>query len=171
MSNLLPEKVQQRIRSEYRARFIMTGSSLAMVGAVFVLLALSPSFSVLFVTRPAAIERASLVVQSKQDSLDIARAQSIATQIAPVVSTSSVSGVILEALEKKPNGVHIDTINYTPGSISTVTIGGIGETRADIDQYRNALLKVSRFSSVNLPVGDLVGGKGGRFNVTLSGKF
>lgn len=171
MSNLLPEKIQQRIRSEYRARFIMTGSSLAMVGAVFVVLALSPSFSVLFVTRPAAVERASQVVQSKQDSLDISRAQSIATQIAPVVSSSSVSSVLLEALAQKPDGVHIDTINYNPGTISTVTIGGIGETRADIDKYRNTLLTVKSFTSVKLPVGDLVGGKGGRFNVTLSGKF
>lgn len=169
MSNLLPEKSQQKIGNEYRARFVMSGSALVIVAAVFTALALSPSFGVLFVTRPAAIEQANQMQQGKQDSTDIAAAQALAVVLAPVAAaSSSVSSAIVEALGQRPSGVHVDSIVYTTG---TLALGGAADSRTNIDKYRTALQADPDFSSVKVPVGDLVGAQGGRFTITLTGNF
>jgi hypothetical protein len=172
MANLLPETVQKKIHTEYGARFLVAGSFLAMGVALFTALALSPSYAVLFVTRPAAVEQASQVQQSKQDAADVAVAQTLAFQLAPAASaSSSISMALLDALEKRPSGVHIDSIVYVGGTSATVAVGGVADSRDVLDKYRTALQRDSRFTAVNLPVGDLVGVKGGRFTITLAGKF
>lgn len=172
MSNLLPEKFQQRIRAEYRARFIMAGSALAFAAAIFTVLTLSPSFGALYITRPAASEKANQLLQSKQDSAEIASAQSLLLQLSPIATASStVSAAILDALDERPSGVHVDHVVYTAGTAATIAIGGTADSRAHIDKYRNTLQNDPRFPSVKLPVGDLVGAQGGRFTITLSGNF
>jgi hypothetical protein len=172
MANLLPETAQKKIHAEYRARFLLAGSFLAMSVALFTALALFPSYAVLFVTRPAAAAQASQVQQSKQDAADVAVAQALAFQLAPSASaSSSISTALLDALGKRPGGVHIDSIVYVGGTPATIAVGGVADSRDMLDKYRTALQGNSRFTAVNLPVGDLVGVKGGRFTITLSGKF
>jgi Tfp pilus assembly protein PilN len=173
MSNLLPEKAQQNLRSEYRARFILAGASLAIGGALFTVLALSPSYMALFVTRPAAQAKATALQESKQDSSDIARAQSLMFQLAPVASASSTaSSAILQALRDKPNGVRIYKISYSTDPAGSIAVAGIADSRQAMDQYRTALQADSLFTSVKFSVQDLIAGAtGGRFSITLAGNF
>lgn len=172
MSNLLPEVGQQRIRSEYRARFVLAGALLSMIAALFTVLALSPSYGVLLTTRPQVLAQASQAQEEKTDSDDIAQAQMLLVQIGTLaVATSSASGAIIEALEPRPNGARIDTIAYVAGESATISLSGVAESRNVMDTYRMSLQENLRFASVKLPVGDLVGAKGGRFTITLTGEF
>jgi len=175
MSNLLPEKSHQKIHSEYRARFLLAGASLAIGAAVFAALALLPSFGVLIMSRPGALARANQAQQDKQDGADISQTKSLMTALAPVAAaSSSATTALIDALSEKPAGVHIDNAVYnapTQGSQSTIAIGGVADNRASMDKYRTTLQSDPLFSSVKLPVGDLLGSQGGRFTVTLTGNF
>src|SRR6185369_10950878 len=103
MSNLLPETTRRALNSEYRARFILAGSLVAIVSAVYAAIALSPSYGVLFMTRPEALEKASLAQKSKTDTTDVATGQFMVTQLSAVATASStISTTIMEALEKRP---------------------------------------------------------------------
>jgi hypothetical protein len=172
MSNLLPEKQQQNVRSEYRARFILSGSYLAISAALFTALTLLPSFGVLFISRPETLAQATQAQQGKTDSGDITRAQSLISQVTPIVSASStITAAILGALSEKPSGVHIDNIVYNSGVAATIAIAGSADSRALTDNYRTKLQTNPIFTSVKLPVGDLLGAQSGRFTITLAGHF
>jgi hypothetical protein len=178
MSNLIPETLHKKIRSEYRARFILAGSLMAAGTAFFAALALSPGFGVLFITRPPAAAQTSLAEAGKQEGLDITLARALITQLEPVAAaSSSVSSAIISALEKRPSGVRVDSIDYLATasgptmSVHTITMEGMAEARDQIDKYRAALQADPRFTSVRLPVDDLLGKKGSRFTITLTGNF
>lgn len=172
MSNLLPYAAQKKIHREYQARFILAGSFLAMAMAVFTLLSLAPSYGVLTVTRPAAIAQAAQGRETKNETADLAQAQLLVTQYLPVsAASSSLSHALLAALSVRPEGVHVDSIVYTAGNTATLTFGGIADNPEQIDRYRSALDDDARFTSVKLPVGDLIAARGGRFTITLNGKF
>ena len=171
MTNLLPENVQQKVWSEYRSRYVLTGSLLLILAAALSFLALSPSYIVLATVHPAATAFVS-VTQNKSDSVDIIRAQTLVSQFGPVITaTSSLSQTISAVLAGRPRGVHIDHLTYTSGNQSGLVIAGTAQSRAEINAYRETLDADARFTSVTLPVGDLVGGQGGRFTLTLSGHF
>ena len=79
---------------------------------------------------------------------------------------------MLGALSERPSGIHIDDIVYNvAGSAQTIAIAGSADSRAIIDKYRAVLQADPRFSSVKLPVGDLLSSDGGNFTITLSGNF
>ena len=173
MANLIPETLHKKIRSENRARFILAGSYMAIGIAFFTALALSPSYGVLFITRPGAAAQNALSEENKQHSTEIMRTQILITQLAPVAAASSSLAVaIMSVLEKRPIGVHVDSITYTMGLTgSTITMEGLADARDKIEKYRASLQTDPRFSSVKLPVGDLLGNKGSRFTITLTGNF
>jgi len=175
MSNLLPEKNLQKIHREYQERFLLTASSLAIVAAVFATLVLSPSLGVLYSSRPETQARASQLQQSREDSTSIAHSQMLLSQLAPVsVASSSATNAILSALSARPSGVRIDNVVYNPGSAgtpSTLALGGIEDSRANVDKYRTLLEANTLFSSVKLPVGDLLATQGARFTITITGNF
>jgi hypothetical protein len=173
MSNLLPETGKRNIHAEYRARFILTASSLAIGAAAFTALVLAPSFGVLYISRSSVIEKASQAHQVKADNDDILHAQSLLMQISSVaLASSSVSSAIVDALAQKPAGVSIDSIAYinTSGT-GSLALGGVAQNRASLDKFRTQLQADTRFTSVNIPVADLLGQQGSRFTVTLAGHF
>jgi hypothetical protein len=173
MSNLLPEKTKQKIHAEYRARFVLTASSLAIGAAAFTALVLSPSFGVLYVSRSSSIEKASQAHQMKTDNDDILRAQSLLSQVSNVaLASSSISSAIIDALAQKSDTVSIDTISYVTTSASpSIALGGVAQNRASLEKFRTQLQGDPRFTSVNIPVADLLGSQGSRFTVTLKGHF
>jgi hypothetical protein len=172
MTNLLPLKNRQTISREYRARFILAGSFLAISAALFTLLTLSPSFGVLMITRPEAVAQASRAQQSKGENSDIVHAQTLVAHLAPVfAASSSIATAIREALAKRPHGVTIQSIGFTAEEKNTMVLGGEGENRVVLDTYRTALQADPNFTAVQLPVGDLVSFRGGRFTITLTPKF
>jgi Tfp pilus assembly protein PilN len=170
MSNLLPENTRLELRSEYRARYVLAGSFLAIGAALFMSLSLLPSYVVFAGSLPK--EQASQNSQeARQDLADITRAQALVVQFSPIVSsTSTISDALNAALGARPSGTHIDQVSYDVTS-DNITIGGLADDRESMNAYRTALQAVPKFTSVKLPVGDLISSQGGRFTVTLAGNF
>ena len=171
MANLLPEKDQKKIASDFRSRLILAGSYLMLGSAFFAALALFPSYAILFATRPQEATRTARI-QNKADEKDLARTQVLVNQISPILSaSSSVSAAILAAVADKPKGVHLDHITYAGAKTQDIIISGAADNRDEINLYRNTLAKDSHFTRVSVPVGALVGAEGGRFTLTLGGNF
>lgn len=173
MSNLLPENSRTELRQEYRARYVFAGSLLAIGAAVFMSLSMLPSYVAFSSSLPKG-QNTTASDETKKDFADITRAQSLVQQLAPtMVSTSTISRAIQSALAVRSRGAHVDNISYMrdPLASGVVTIGGLADGRVSINEYRTALQKVPSFTSVRLPVGDLIGSQGGRFTVTLTGNF
>ena len=88
---------------------------------------------------------------------------------APLVeATTTPSAALARALSLRPSGVIVDHISYTPGSL---VLAGLSKSREGVGIYRKALAADPTFSSVVVPIGDLAGAQGGRFSMTLSGRF
>ena len=172
MSNLIPHQQNKKILGDFRARYILAGSFLAIGIGLFSAFVLAPSFAVLFITRPAAAAEASRAQQNKTETADLVRAQALIVQVAPMLSaSSSISSAILRAIQSRPVGVQINSISYSADAGQSIILGGSANNRELLDQYRTNLQKEPTFSSVKLPVGELVSFKGGNFTITISGKF
>lgn len=171
MSNLLPENSRLELRSEYRARYVLAGSLLSIGVAIFISLALVPSYQTFSASLPKD-QNSPASKEAKTDLADVSKAQALVQQLSPIVSsTSSISRAIDKALAARPKGVHIDDIQFVDGESGSIAIGGMADDRGAINAYRTSLQSVTLFTGIKLPVGDLIGTQGGRFNVTLSGNF
>lgn len=171
MSNLLSEKDQKKIARGYRARIVFVGALLMFASAIVAVLALLPSYVILFSSRPQESVRSALV-QNKADEKDLTRAQTVVNQIFPIITASStISDAISAALARKPKGVHIDHVTYKGGRDSGIVVTGAAESRTDVNLFRDSLSKDGHFVEVSVPVGALIGTEGGRFTVTLHGNF
>ena len=174
MTNLLPEIERRRIWSGLRARFVLAGSTLACTAAALSALSLVPSYVVYeFATSAGAVNAPSLPSGiSGPDVVDLSRAQMLSKELLPFVSsTTTPTGVIKDALALLPRGVKVDHVTYSPGSPPALMLGGQASSREGINAYRDALSSSSKFKTVSVPVGALVGTDAGRFTVTLSGDF
>ncbi len=170
---MLPREAQKAIWRMYLARFVLAGSCVAIAVAMLSGLALLPMYLALH----SADEAASASLQAKNSEIqneraEIARAQSLITTLSPYASSSStLSEAIEAALALRPKGVFVDHITYSSGDSSAIVLVGSAATRDGINTYRQALQPDMRFKTVSVPVGDLAGSQGGRFSVTLTGKF
>ncbi len=172
MSNLLPGRAQKEVWRGYLSRFIFAGSLLMLAASLLAILALVPSYYVLYTTRPMKDGSTMTAEENKNDTADIAKAQAAVSLLLPVVSaTSSLSQAISAALSVRPKGIRIDNITYNAGEPASVMITGTANNREAINAYREAMKADKRFAAVAVPVGDLLGGEGGRFTFTLTGKF
>lgn len=168
MTNVLPPEAERTLWRMYRARYIIAGSSIALLAALLSVLSLLPSYLALHANEETASEQTERVASVK-DQEDIRRAQGILTVLAPLVdATTTPSAAIARALSLRPAVVAIDHISYTPGSL---VLSGVSKSREGVGVYRKALATDPIFSSVVVPVGDLAGAQGGRFSITLSGTF
>lgn len=173
MSNLLPENSRVELRAEYRARYVFAGSLLAIGAALFMVLSMLPSYVVFSSSLPKE-QNAENSDELKKDLADIMLAQALVQQLgSTVASTSTISSAIETALAARPQGAHVDTISYSYDreAAGVVVLGGLADNRSSINGYRTTLQKIPLFTSVKLPVGDLIGSQGGRFTVTLTGNF
>ncbi|MDP2648665.1 MAG: hypothetical protein U1D26_01180 [Patescibacteria group bacterium] len=173
MSNVVPQDAKKRLGRIYRARLIISGSLIVIAVATLSALALLPSFLALGTT--SATQEHSQASSSKEDLSAIARTQSLLNTLSPfvtsVTSTTTPHGIVSLALGLKGSGVHIDHITYASGQQNTLTLAGTADAPSDIAEYRRALEETPPFTSVDVPLGDLVGAKGGRFSMTLKGDF
>lgn len=173
MSNVLPPTAQQAVRSAYRARFIVAGSLVAIACALLAILALLPSFLVLVISGNASsAARSSASASATADSAAIAQAQALVAALSPIVSaTTTPTDAIRAAIAARPAGVTVGHITYTSGAPGTLMLVGSGQTPSGISAYREALAADPHFTSVSVPVSDLVGAQGGQFSITASGNF
>lgn len=152
-----------------RARFIIVFSLVLIALAVFMLIALIPSFAALEVNTLSSDEvnaQGSGVVESVKT---MQKSQELLKVVAPVVSaTSSPAAAIEKAIALRPKGVTIDHIRYISQS-KAIQLGGKA-TREQLTAYRAALETDGTFSSVSVPVAALVG-TSGQYSITLTGNF
>ncbi len=173
MSNILPRDTQRDVWRMYRARFIVTGSLIAIVTAFFAGIALLPMYLALH----ASDESLSASSQSKNDRgqgdrAEVGRAQLLISALAPMVtSTTSPSQAIGIALRLRPKGVVVDRILYSSGTSKEIVITGDSATREGIHAYQQALQSDRHFKNATVPISDLAGTKSGEFSVTLTGAF
>lgn len=168
MTNVLPPEAEKELWRMYRARFLIAGSTVALLAALLSALSLLPSYLALHADAESASEQMERV-SSAQDQEDIRRAQAIVTTFAPFVeATTTPSGALTRALSLRPSGVTVDRISYVPGSL---VLSGASKTREGVGAYRKSLSADPLFSAVTVPVGDLAGAQGGRFSITLTGGF
>ena len=152
------------MRTRSRARFILMGSAVAIVSA-----GLSANSS-----GTSATAIASSAAGRASDNAAIAHAKLLENELSPIVSPASTTTptfAITAALSMRPQGVRVDQITYTAGSPASLMLVGSADTTSGISAYRTALSADPIFASVSVPVGALVGTEGGRFSITLSGKF
>lgn len=163
----------QTVRRRLRARFILALSIVALVSAGISFLVLVPSYLTL-TSNASGISAAAvnLSSESASDTAALVEAKSLLTQLAPIVSASTTPAeAILSALALRPPGVKVDQITYIAGATASLMLVGSAANNGDISAYQLALSGDPLFSSVSVPVGALVGTDGGRFSITLSGKF
>jgi len=154
----------------YRARYIIAGSLALIVTALITFLALMPSYLALYsVSAPTTSPGAA---SNDSDRTQIGEAQSLLTALLPLISsTTTPTSAIALALSMKGTGLHINHVTFNSGTPSVIMLSGSADSPAQLDAYSKALGTQSLFSSVSVPVEDLVGAKDGNFAVTLQGIF
>ena len=174
MANLLPAEFQKKTWGAERSRFLIVGSLVAITAAVMCALALAPAAVVLSFAAPSLERNAEEALISpavqKADSITLQEAQTFLLLRPALTYAASSSEAIEQAIFDRPKGILVDHINYQSGSPSTLIISGASAGRETLNAYRRALEDDQNFSSVSVPVSDLVG-SGGRFTVTLKGTF
>jgi hypothetical protein len=173
MVNVIPQKSQKAVHRDMRARFILATALVLFFCAAVSFLMLLPSYFVLVSnvgsTSSAA---ANLTSQSASDTAALVNAKSLLSVLQPLVAaTTSPSEAIVSALAVRPLGVSVDQITYVSGASSTLMLVGSAANSDEVSMYKLALAADPLFTSVAIPVGALVGTDGGRFSITLSGKF
>ncbi len=168
MTNVLPPEAAQELWSIQRARFIIVGSAVALAAAALAAAALLPGYVVLHTIAAPDIGPV-MPVEVAHDKQAIEQARAYLEVMRPIVgATTTPVGALTAALALRPVGVFVDRISYRDGSI---VLGGSANSRERVNAYQKALTSDGRFSSIIVPVGDLVGNEEKRFSITLSGDF
>ena len=156
----------------YRIRFMVAGALVSLLAAGLCALAFLPSYLALHAADTARPEsNTSQSVTNGTDRTALLSIQASLKALSPLISTSTPTDVITQALSLRPSGISIDRITYSAGNPGTILLGGSAETREAINGYRQALSSDSHWKNVAVPIGDLTGEPGARFTITLSGIF
>ncbi len=152
----------------YRARFVVVLSVLLSTLPLLAALLIVPSYLALRISAPPQQSAPAAGKEGASgDVAAIARTQAIVLALTPLLAaTTSPSSVIAAALSDRPVGVVIGQITYA-ADVGQLTLTGTAP-RGAINVYRDALTADKRFSSVSVPVSDLVGTEDGRFSITLT---
>ncbi len=156
----------------YRIRFIIAGSLVALLAAALCALSLLPSYLALHATGIVSAPSGALSGgTSDTDRATISSIQAMLKALSPLVATTTPTDVIARALSLKPTAISIDHITYSGGNPATIILMGSAATREAINGYRQTLSADSHWKTVSIPIGDLTGGPGARFSITLSSAF
>jgi hypothetical protein len=169
MSNVLPVQEQKRVWAAYRQRFISLGAQTFSILALIAIVTLAPSYVLLVLNHPES-SVAKAQGTDKNDNTEAAKTQLlIATLLPTVAGTTSPMEVIAQALDGKPENISVTRISYANGDSKqkTIILGGVAQSREDINALRKELEAKGIYKSVNVPVGDLIGATGNQFTVTL----
>ncbi|HEY4514300.1 MAG TPA: hypothetical protein VJH69_03150 [Candidatus Paceibacterota bacterium] len=177
MSNLLPKETNQLIWKRFTNRLLFVGALMFLLSALFVVLALLPSYIIPRIEQNILKKSEStLSVNGESDPVaeknELSRSRDILLRATPAISaSSSPSDLISAALSRRPQGIYVNRISFTAGRDGTMIIAGDATGREELNQYREELSKDERFTAVSIPVGSLIEAKGGEFTITLKGLF
>ena len=166
------------MRRDSRARFVIVGSLIALGAALITAASFLPAFLTLSNAVRAEYQTPAPVSAAQQaaDQLEIKHINGLMHALSSLVSASSSPTTAIEAaVSARPAEVYLDQILYTASTPGSLLLRGStypdGDSDTEINNYRTALSGEPRFTSVSVPVGALVGTEGGRFTITILGKF
>jgi hypothetical protein len=136
------------------------------------LIALAPTYFMLAQNRSIIEEALARENHGAQDErAEAFKTQALIKEMRPyILSKKSPVEIINEALKGRPPGITVDQITYiNDNDKARVVLGGSGQSRDLINSFRKSLEATGLYSSVTVPVGDLVGGTG-QFTITLTTK-
>ena len=169
MSNVLPPEARARIRSEYRARFLLASLCLIVVGASVIFALLPAAVSLAAVPIPSAPATAT-VSDTATDLVAIKHTQGIVAALASSTAATSSISALESLLAARGSGITINLITYSAAA-HTITLNGSAASPADITAFQDALQQNPIFTNVSVPVGELFDAQGGAFTMTVSGTF
>lgn len=177
MSNVLPFENVVRLKRVMRAKFVLTGALIIAASAIAGLVALAPSFFVIYFPGAAIEQNAQAGVSGqdakrREDGETTSRIRILLSELSSLTAASTpVSELVESVYQARPAGVTIGGIAYARGMPSTITIVGEARSRDDVSAFRNVLAEDKRYEKVSVPVAALVGALAGNFTITLSGQF
>ena len=171
MSNVLPESARQSVWRMYRARFCIAACLVFLAVAALAFIALVPSYFTLYVGGYTSLQGSPVNAHLKDDRAAVAHAQALLGTLSPLLSATTTSGLIADAISARPATVEISHITSTAGRPGTIILVGSAGSIKAISAYQNALRADPHFTGVSVPVGDLAGTAEGQFSITLSAYF
>lgn len=160
-----------------RARAVTAGSLILLLAALFSLASLIPGFIIVRVSSAELVRDGERVARSPDGAT--AEDREMAAHAARLIlalqslasSTPTAVDAITSVLAAKPSGVSVRMITYVRGETSALSFSGLSADREGIQEYRTVLSKDSRFTSISVPVGTLLGASAGQFTITTHGSF
>ncbi|MEN9413469.1 MAG: hypothetical protein RLZZ342_556 [Candidatus Parcubacteria bacterium] len=171
MSNLLPIQERRGAWSAVRARGLLAFGIFLILSALCGALALAPSVAVVHGALAQETRDAAAAPNRAEDTQALIEAQALLVQLAGVQSTSTPASTIVDVLAKRSPGMTISHITFTAGTFPTLSFVGSALKGDDINTFRAAVSKDSRFSNVAVPISALVGAGDGDFTMTINGAF
>ncbi len=169
MSNVLTGEAKKILDGRAWTRFIAVGAAASVFAAFVGVIALLPAFISVRVAR-ASLEAPSQAQQeAREDSATASHAQVLVNALQPLMSSTTPSESLAQALALQPAGISITSISYQSNP-DTIKLSGISDDRDDVNAFRDVLASSGLFAGVEVPVAALVGAQEGRFIMTLTSK-
>jgi len=179
MRNLLPNRVKQQLRTEYRLRLSIVGLLLFSVALLMAGVFLVPSYLLSASDKMVVEDRMRFAEQgpapqeaeSSIERLELAQLQ--VELLSTLQKSTLFSDRLIQIIEQKPAGVRIGIFFYTTRDEgeNMLTLSGVAETREDLLSFERSLKSEPDFSSVTLPVSNLAKDRDLSFLVTIKGSF
>lgn len=168
MANVLPPDAKKQLDRRARWRAIFVIGCAGMLAALIAILALMPTFIALASARASLDAPSQELENAREYQAQARRTQALIDALEPIVlSTTSPSTMLADALEFLPPGVTVSAVTYQAAQ-QTVILTGEAKGRESLNAYRDALEASGRFKEVDIPVAALAGTQEGRFTVTLT---
>ncbi|MCX6736376.1 MAG: PilN domain-containing protein [Candidatus Parcubacteria bacterium] len=174
MINLLPENEKQRIRKEYHLLVLSVWLPVIFIILIVAISSFLPSFflSRLQYQKVLAESQTKEVITKQSQVLEMKRnAKEANTKIALLLknstSTESVLSLFREIVESRPGGVYITNFSFDRNAgirppkgkktaSPSILVQGRADNRAELLSFVDALNKKKDFSSVDLPLSNLI---------------
>ena len=164
MLNFLPQKSKKSVVYEYILRISSFLLFFIFVVLLFLICFLSPSYFFAKYKEKVVSDQLNTMVSASQNSGDstlttIRNTNSVINILSATDTLSlSRSSLIKIIVDNKVDGVSINSlsfVNNTDGSLS-LTVNGVANTRDDLIAFNKNLKKDGSFSSIDLPISDII---------------
>lgn len=173
MINLIPPTAKKSIKREYIKRVLTVWLILFSVAFAILAVFLLPTFVALRGEISSLEENAAAglarVSQYDVSATELINANTLAKMLLERATTSSPSEVINTLTTIA--GTKVPLTNFLFSNVATVgkiTVSGVAATRQDLAVFRDAVSKDERFSTVDLPISNLIKDKDLLFTMNIS---
>ncbi len=177
MYTLIPEQSAAYLKKEYRIRVFILALLFMSLGVWIGIVTLFPSYVISVTQEKRALAEAGTVEQTARSAsttaaiAQIGAANSAVTTLQKSQDTLMISSIIEDISSRRVPGVTITDFEISrSGAAGTViVIQGKAASRDALVSFKNNLASDSRFSKVDLPVGDLASDTNISFSISITG--